>query len=215
MPARQQENPMNRKSSIRSVAFQVVAVAALALSYGCASSGPNAKETVESMSAFGNETAKAKDTITSTVKSLETLTSSQADAIKPNFDAYSKAVTALDDQAKLVKATAEKMKANGESFFKAWEGSETVTPERRAELSAGYAKIKADMTAAKEGFVPFMASLKDIQSYVSLDPTLKGIGSMGTLVQKAKDNSVAVNSQLDAVLKDLNSVRGMLSTKPK
>ena len=205
---------MNRKPSIRSVAFRVLAVAAMALTYGCAS-GPSAKETVESMSAFGNETAKAKDTITSTVKSLETLTASQAEAIKANFDAYSKAVTALDDQAKLVKATAEKMKASGNAYFKDWEGSESVTPERRAELSAGYAKIKDDMTAVKESFGPFMASLKDIQSYVGLDPTLKGIGSMGALVKKAKDNSVTVNSQLDAVLKDLNSVRGMLSTKAK
>ncbi len=118
-------------------------------------------------------------------------------------------------EAKLVKANAEKMMANGDLFFKDWEGSETITPQRRAELSASYAKIKANMTAAKESFVPFMASLKDIQGYVHLDPTLKGINSMSGLVQKARDNSATVNSQLDAVLKDLNSVRGMVSTKAK
>lgn len=206
---------MNQKVSIRSVAFQVSLVSTMALLCGCASSGPDARETVDSMSAFGNETAKAKDTINNTVKSLETLTASQAADVKPNSDAYTKAVNALDVQAKLVKANADKMKANGDLFFKDWEGSETITPERRAELSASYAKLRADMAAAKERFVPFMASLKDIQSYVSLDPTLKGINSMGALVQKAKDNSVAVNSQLDAVLIDLNSVRGMLSTKSK
>ena len=204
---------MNRKPSICSLAFRLAAVAALALSYGCASSGPNAKDTVESMSAFGNETAKAKDAINQAVKSLETLTSSPAADIRMNFDAYSGAVAALDDQAKLVKANADKMQANGDLFFKNWEGSETVTPDRRAELSAGYARIKDDMAAAKDSFVPFMASLKDIQSYVNLDQTLKGINSMSGLAQKARDNSVTVNSQLDAVLKDLNSVRGMLSTK--
>ncbi len=204
---------MNRKPSICSLAFRAAAVAALALSYGCASSGPNARDTVESMSAFGNETAKAKDTINQAVKSLETLTSSPAADIRMNFDAYSGAVAALDDQAKLVKANADKMQANGDLFFKNWEGSETVTPDRRAELSEGYARIKDDMAAARDSFAPFMASLKDIQSYVNLDQTLKGINSMGGLAQKARDNSVTVNSQLDAVLKDLNSVRGMLSTK--
>ncbi len=205
---------MNRKLSIRSVAFQVAVVAAMTLLYGCAS-GPNAKVTVDSMSAFGNETAKAKDTINMAAKSLETLTSSQAADITANFNAYSKVVTALDDQAKLVKANADTMKANGDLFFKDWEGSETISPERRAELSAAYTKIKMDMAAAKESFVPFMASLKDIQSYVNLDPTLKGINSMSGLVQKARENSVAVNSQLDTVLTDLNSVRGMLRTKSK
>ncbi len=205
---------MNQKLSIRSVAFRVAVIAVMALLQGCAS-GPNAKDTVESMSDFGNETAKAKDSINKAVTSLETLTSSQAGDIKNNLDAYSMAVNALDDQAKLVQATADKMKANGNSFFKEWEGSEAVTPERHAELSAGYAKIKADMTAAKESFTPFMASLKDIRGYLSLDPTLKGINSMGGLVQKARDNSVTINSQLDAVLMDLNSVRGMLSTQSK
>jgi hypothetical protein len=206
---------MNRKLSIRSVAFRVVVVAAIALSHGCASSGPNAKDTVDSMGTFGNETAKAKDAINKAVKSLETLTSSQAADIKSNVDAYSMAVTALDDQAKLVKAKADKMKASGDLYFKDWEGSENITPERHAQLSSSYASIKADMAAAKESFVPFMAYLKDIQSYVSLDPTLKGISSVSGLVQKAKENSVTVNSQLDAVLTDLNSVSGMLPTKLK
>lgn len=205
---------MNRKSSICSSAFRVVLMAALALAYGCAS-GPNARDTVDSMSAFGNETAKVKDTINQAVKSLETLTSSPAGDIRNNLDAYSKSVAALDGQANLVKDRAEKMKANGDLYFKDWEGSETITPERHAELSASYARIKDDMAVAEDDFGPFMASLKDIQNYLTLDPTLKGVNSMGGLVQKAKDNSATVNSQLDTVLKDLNSVRGMLSTRSK
>jgi hypothetical protein len=205
---------MNRKSSICSNVFRAAVVAALALSYGCAS-GPNARDTVDSMSAFGNETAKVKDTINQAVKSLETLTSSQAGDIRNNLDAYSKSVAELDGQANRVRDTAEKMKANGDAYFKDWEGSETITPERHAELSAAYARIKDDMAVAEEDFGPFMASLKDVQSYLTLDPTLKGINSMGGLAQKARDNSATVNSQLDTVLKDLNSVRGMLSAKPR
>lgn len=204
---------MNQLKTIRSVALRVfVVVAAMAFSYGCASA-PTAKDAVESMSSFGAETAKAKDAIDKAVNSLATLTGSQASDIHSNLDAYSKSVAALEEQAKLVKANADKMKATGDVFFKDWEGSTSLTPERRAQLTESYAKIKQDMLAARDGFVPFMASLKDVQSYVSLDPTVKGINSMGPLVQKAKDNSVAVKSSLDAVLKDLNSVRGMLSTK--
>ena len=204
---------MNLKASIRCVALQAVVVTAMALVQGCASSEPTAKDTVASMSAFGNSTASAKDAINRTVKSLETLTGSQAGDVKNNFEAYTSAVTALDSQEKLVNANADQMTAKGDVFFKNWEGSEAVTPERRAELSAAYERIKTSTAAARDSFAPFMSSLKDIQSYVSLDPTLKGINSMGTLVQKAKDDGVTVNSQLDAVLKDLNSVRGMLSTK--
>jgi hypothetical protein len=55
--------------------------------------------------------------------------------------------------------------------------------------------------------------LKDIQSYLKVDPSTKGINSMGELVKKAKDHGAQVNASIDAVLTQVNSVRGMLSTK--
>ncbi|HEX4794722.1 MAG TPA: DUF2959 family protein [Humisphaera sp.] len=189
--------------------MRVVVVAAIAACYGC---GPTAKTTVESMTVFGNETAKAKDSIDNSVRSLDTLVNSQPADLKNNFDAYSKAVSDLDDQSKVVKANADKMRSNGDVFFKEWEGSSDISPERRSQLSASYDKIKQDMAGAKDAFGPFMASLKDIQSYLSLDLSVKGINSMAPMVAKAKDNSNQVKSQLDDVLMQLNSVRGMLST---
>ena len=202
---------MQHSTSFRSVAIGAAVAAALAVSSGCSSS-PDAKSTVDSMSAFGNETAKAKDSIDNTIKALETLVGTQASDVKANFDAYAKSVTALDEQAQVVRANAEKMRANGDAFFKEWEGSTSVSPERRADLSAAYSRIAEDMAVAKEAFTPFLASLKDIQSYVGLDLSAKGIDSVTPLVKKAKDTGTDVKSRIDAVLVQLNSVRGMLST---
>ena len=200
---------------VGSMTLRVVIAAGLFVACGCASSGADAGDTVASMSAFGNSTAKAKDSIDAAVKALETLTSSQAGDIKANLDAFSKTVAALEGQAATVRANADEMRATGNEFFKSWEGSANVTPERRAQLTASYERIKQQMAAAKDAFTPFMASLKDIQSYVSLDPTLTGISSMSGLVDTAKSTSTEVKSRLDAVLNEVNSVRGMLSTASK
>jgi hypothetical protein len=197
----------------RSMALWIVAAGAFAVSTGCASS-PDAKSTVVSMSTFGVETAKVKDSIDGSVKSLEVVVGSQPGDIKVNFDAYAKSVKALDRQAKVVRERANEMKVMGDEFFKEWEAPASVSPERRAELTASYAKIKEDMTLAKEEFTPFLASLKDIESYLRLDLSLKGIHSTAELVKKAKDDGARVKSRIDAVLTQLNSVRGMLSTKP-
>ena len=206
---------MKHVPSCRSIAACLVA-AALAASTGC-SSGPDVKGTVDSMGAFGIETAKVKDAIDNATKSLETLVGGAPSDIKANLDGYSKSVTALDEQAKVVRANAEKMKAQGDQFFKQWEtdASATVSPERRAELGATYAKIKDDMAIAGQTFTPFLASLKDIQSYLSLDPSLKGVNSVAELVKTAKDNGAQVKSRIEDVLMQVNSIRGMLSTKPK
>jgi outer membrane murein-binding lipoprotein Lpp len=165
------------------------------------------------MGSFGVDVAKVKDSIDNSIKALETVVGSQPGDINANVDAYSKSVNALDGQAKVVRTRAEEMKSQGDEFFKEWEPPKSVSKERRAELTASYAKIKTDMTAAKDEFVPFLASLKDIQGYLKVDPSVKGINSMSELVKKAKDTGAQVKSRIDAVLTQVNSVRGMLSTK--
>jgi hypothetical protein len=193
----------------------VVLAWVVAVAPGC-SSGPDTATTVDSMNTFALEVARAKDSIDSTVKALETVVGSQPGDIQTNVDAYSKSVVALDTQAKVVRGRAEEMKAKGDEFFKDWEAaSDSVSPERRAALNASYVKIKTDMAAAREEFAPFLAALKDIEGYLKVDPSPKGIDSMTDLVKKGKGTGTSVKSHVDAVLLQLNSISGTLNTKPK
>lgn len=196
----------------RLVALSLAVVCAVATHSGCASS-PDAKETVDSMGDFGHEVAKVKDSLDSALNALDAVVASQPAEISANVTMYSKTVSALDAQSKVVKSRAEEMRSKGDEFFKEWEAPEGMSPERRAELTSSYAKIKENMAATKEGFTPLLASLKDIESYLKVDPSTKGIGAMGALVKKAKDDAAHVKTRVDAVLDQVNSVRGMLSTK--
>ena len=179
---------------------------------GCASNA-DAKSTVDSMGSFGLEVAKVKDSIDKALKGLETVVGSQPADVRANIDAYSKSVDALDGQAKVVKARADEMRSKGDEFFKEWEPPKSVSKERRAEVTEAFAKIKTDMAAAKDGFAPFLASLKDVQGYLKVDPSTKATSSMSELVQKAKDAGTQVKKSIDDVLNQVNSVRGMLPTK--
>jgi len=197
-----------------SLAFAVAG--ALLCAAGC-SSTPDAKATVGSMSQFGLETAKVKDGIDASLKSLDTLAGTRDEDLKTPYQAYAKSVAALEDQAKVVRAQAEDMQAKGDAYFKAWE-TEAATPEmsseRKAQLTEAYAKIKDDTIAARDAFQPFLASLKDVQSYLSLDLSRKGIDSVQDLAKKAKANGDVVKAKIETVIQQTNSVRGMLSTKP-
>lgn len=165
------------------------------------------------MGSFGVEIAKVKDSIDGALRSLETVVGSQPGEINANVSAYGKSVAALEKQSQVVRKRAEEMRSMGDEFFEEWEPSESVSPERRAQLTASYARIKADLASAKQGFTPFLAAMKDIQSYLKVDPSTKGITSMGELVTKAKSEGAQVKSSIDAVLAQVNSVRGMISTK--
>jgi hypothetical protein len=192
----------------------VVLAGAVAVSSGC-KSGPDTAATVDSMNTFALEVAKAKDSIDSTVTALGTVVGSQPSDIKANADAYAKSVAALDEHAKVVRGRSDEMKAKGDEFFKDWKAPESVSPERRAEMTACFGKIKTDMAAAREEFTPFLAALKDVDSYLKVDPSPKGINAMTDLVKKAKDTGASVKSRIDAVLLQVNSISGMLNTNPK
>jgi hypothetical protein len=170
---------------------------------------------VDSMNTFALEVAKAKDSIDSAVTALGTVVASQPGDIKANADAYAKAVAALDEQAKVVRRRADEMKAKGDEFFKDWKAPADISPERRAELTACYGRIKTDMAAAREEFTPFLAAQKDIDSYLRVDPSTKGINAMADQVKKAKSTGASVKARIDDVLLQLNSISGMLKTKPK
>jgi DNA-binding NtrC family response regulator len=146
------------------------------------------------------------------IKALEHVAASEPSDINANVAGYAKAYAALEKQSKVVKSRAEEMRSKGDEFFKEWEAPKNVSPERRAQLTASYGQIKQEMTAAKEGFIPFLASLRDIQSYLKVDATPTGIHSMGALVAKAKENATHVKASIDAVLTQVNSVHGMIST---
>ena len=202
---------MNTLRLPRLLALGFVLAGAFVAVPGC-SSTPDARETVDSMSNFGLEVAKVKDSIDNSLKALDTVTRSQPAEINANVGAYTQTVAALEKQAQVIKSRADEMKSMGDEFFKEKESTANMTPERRAELSASFARIKADMASAKEAFVPFLASMKDIDSYLKVDSTTKGISSMGELAKKAKDHGAHVKSLIDGVLAQTNAVRGMLAT---
>lgn len=199
-------------SFVRSISIWIAAAGAFTVPCGCSSS-PEASETVESMNTFGLQVAKVKDSVDATLKALDDVVGTDASQIRSSFEAYSKSVAALDKQAKVVRERAEEMHTMGDEFFEEWETPENMTPERRAQLNGSYAKIKEDMTLARDQFTPFLQSLKDIESYLKLDLSPTGISSVGELVKKAKADGGRVKSSIDAALVQVNSVRGMISTK--
>jgi hypothetical protein len=206
------------RSCTLSRSFPACAVAALLLAPGCGSS-PDATDTVDSMGKLGVETAKVNDGIDATLGALNALVETQGEDLKTPFEAYSSQVAALEEQSKVVGAQAREMEERGNEFFTAWEAEAQaseggVSPERRAQLSQAYAKIKEDAIQARDAFQPFLASLKDVQGYLKLDLSRKGVESVKDLAKKAKADGDKVKASIESMLQQVNSVRGMLATSP-
>ena len=192
-----------------------VIVAGLLVAPGCSSS-PDATDTVDSMGTFGVETAKVNDEIEGTLRALDTLVTTQGEDLKTPFEAFSTRVAALEEQAKVVGENARVMEARGDEFFAEWEAdaeSGTVSPERRALLAQAYGKIKDDALQARDAFQPFLNSLKDVHGYLKLDLSRRGVEGVKEIAKKARTDGEKVKARIESMLQQVNSVRGMLSTR--
>ena len=76
--------------------------------------------------------------------------------------------------------------------------------------------IDSTVTAIRQAILEAegMSGCEISQVYVGIaGGHIKGVNSTGELVKKAKESGARVKASIDAVLNQLNSVRGMLSTK--
>lgn len=195
-------------------ALALLAFGTLLGSSACSSTSGSerATEASKSMEAFNVSTIEVRDEITETIGSLNALIASSGDEVKPSFAAFQKNVSHLTKKAEVVRTEAAAMREHGEDYFEGWEaGSSSMSEERHAQLSMAYAKIQQDMTRAKTEFEPFLASLRDVESYLSLDLTAEGLDGVEPLAQTATAKGEEVKGQIDAVLLQVNSVRGMIS----
>ena len=187
----------------------------LAVAPGCASD-PDPAGTAGAMNAFALQTAKVNDSIDEATKALKTLMASSGEDLKASYSAFSNSVKVIEERASTVRKRAEEMKEQGNEYFKKWEsGSDTgLSKARHAELTAAYGGIKEQMLAAKEAFVPYLASLKDIQNLLRMDLTAEGMAGAQPLASKAEANAAEVKSRIHAVVEQVNAVGGLLSRKP-
>jgi len=198
-------------------------LAALALVSGCSSTAPErAAMAVDSIDGLVSEMKNVQGGVDQALAALDALVSKPSDDLKGQFDAYTQSVAALDQHAKAVGDRAEAMKARGQEYFKGWEETSAslssdemrqYSEERRAKLNAAYSDIQEKTSEAKEEFAPFITSLKDVQSYLSLDLTTTGLQSVGDLAKKAKSQGADLKESIDSVVKDLETVRGLLAQK--
>jgi hypothetical protein len=165
------------------------------------------------MDSFALELAKVNDSIDGATQALKTLMESSGDNVKSSFNAFSNSVKVVEARASNVRKRAEEMKAQGDEYFKSWESDSGMSKERHAQLTASYAKIKEQMLAAKEAFVPYLASLKDIQKLLGLDLTAQGLTGAQPLASKAQADAAEVKSRIKAVSEQVNSVSGHMSRK--
>jgi len=208
-----------KSKHIHSIALTITTLGAAAtvlLGTDAAAAGyKQADKTGESIAEFRDDIVSVKKEADATLAALDKIITQATVDPRKAFKAFDKSVPRIDSAASKAKKHSEKMKAEGQEYFKKWEKElanvsnpdiRKLAEERKAKLQATFGNIKKSTEPARDQFTSWLADLKDLQKYLSNDLTIGGIDAAKDLIAKTKKEGLAVQQSLDKVIAELNTV---------
>ena len=194
----------------------------LALVAGCKSTGADkVDQTSTRLEQFKNAVGSLKGQLGATAAALANVVESGSSDPKPAYKEYSKQVDAISSSVTKARSNLERAHTEGAKLFEEWNKRlETITDpdirasseKRRNDLQQALAGITDETGPAMAGLDSFVASSKDLQTYLSQDLTPAGIEA---IKGKSKDLSKAaesVSEDLDDVIEEVAKVSQQFAT---
>jgi hypothetical protein len=188
---------------------------------GCATTGMQRSEkTGNTMQAVEQDIRQALLQVDVTSTSLEELVRPGQPDVKKAFNIYSDNVAKMEHQGKTLFEHADKMNAQGRNYFQEWQkqGDAYANPEiqslseqRRSEMSAAYAKIAEASVGVKGAARAYLSNIKEIQVYLSNDLTPKGIDTIAPVARRAASDGDNLKSAATPVLTAIGNARAELA----
>ena len=188
---------------------------------GCATTGTQqSTKASTTMEAVVTDIKQAVTQIDVTAAALQDLVKPGQVDVKKAFEKYSEAVGKMDDLGRKLSGHADKMSAQGKEYFEEWQKQgnayvnpqiQTLSEQRRADLSAVYVQISEASVGVKGAFRTYMSDIKEIQTYLSNDLRPKGVEAITPVAQKAISDGENLKQAASPILSALDRTRAELA----
>src|SRR5688572_7593607 len=194
----------------------------LALLAGCKSTGADkVDQTSTRLEQFKTAVGSLKGQLGSTADSLANVVESGASDPKPAYKEYNKQVGAISSSVAKARGHLEKAQTEGARLFEEWNKRlETITDadirasseKRRNDLQAALAGVAEKTAPAMAGLDSFVASAKDLDTYLSQDLTPAGIDAISGKSKDLSKLAQSTSEDLDDVIEEVAEVAAKFAT---
>lgn len=154
-----------------------------------------------------------------TVGALQSLKESTAKSgdMKNDLDAFNKNYGILEKQLDEARTGAISMKAKAKEHQEAWEKEveglqnpnlREKAADRLADEKKQFEKIIERGEDLRRVGTPFMADLKDIKTFLDIDPSKKAVGTLSNSIWKLGNQSKTVTKRIDALVEQIDKSLG-------
>jgi hypothetical protein len=200
--------------------FTTMILGAIITLTGCATTGiQRAAATGTTMEVVENDIRQIVAQVDITGAALDDLVRPGQADVKKAFNQYTSNVSKMEDLEKRFSKHAETMRVQGKEYFEEWrtEGDTYTNPQiqalseqRRAELSAVFAKISEASVGVRGSLAAYMSDIREIQNYLSNDLTPKGIQAITPTARQAVKDGESLKDAMYPVLFAIGNARDEL-----
>ena len=187
----------------------------LLLLSGCASTGTDkAAYTATAMREVQTELGKGVQDVDAVVQSMNQLAEAGGN-MSQEYQAYSRAVDTMEDQAERIRGLRTDMEAREAAFMQDWDNRLTQirdadlrqrASERRDQAVQRFDELGTKADAARDVFQPWMQSLTDIRTYLQNDLNPTGVESLSDVFDSVNDGAEEIKEQVQGLVSELDTM---------
>lgn len=172
-------------------------------------------KTGSSMTAIADQMEVARAQLDTTMQDLEVLTSMTEGDPAPSYKVFADSVKALDNRAKQVRKTSERIASKSEAYFEAWEeelatiNNEDIKSQSQARRDAvreGIGRVRTRFDELADLYTPLMADLQDLVAVLKTDLTLDGVKAVSRPANKAQSSAQKVMNKAEELEADFREL---------
>jgi hypothetical protein len=196
--------------------------ATTALFTGCKSAGyDTGNQAAAGIQATADRIAASSGQIDAVLASLNDMVEKPQADLRPQYKQFTANLSALESSAKEVAAGRQSMADKQKELFAKWdeqlaqiknEDIKARSQSRKDDVNKSLLAIKTSYLDAATAFKPFMANLKDVQKYLSVDLTTGGIAAIKDTVAKVNQSAVPLKTSIAKVAEDFKALGVSMSS---
>jgi ABC-type transporter Mla subunit MlaD len=207
--------------STKILTLNIALVAMLAAVAGCVSkSYDKGAATSTALQQSADAVAQTSTKVNDLLAALNNLTFKSQGDLRNQYDAFVSAAKNLNEQTDRLDAKVIQMRNAAASFTESWSNQLAAiqspelrqrSAERMNEIAAKLKDADASYEGVKNSFKPFMADIKDIQTYLGTDLTAGGLNTIKDIVSKTKVDAVPLRDSIKQLQGSFSNLGNTLS----
>lgn len=196
---------------------------AMGWAVGCSTTGfQKADRGSDSMAASQTEIQAAREQVSRTINSLDTLISAQVGDLRPLLADFNSQVKQLEADKDAAAARALQMQADNKAYFASWAQEiagisdpvvKAQSQQRLKETFGYYQQVEKKMFKVRDAYLPMISRIKDLQVALNQDLTPSGLAGLKPSSGKARQEAIALQSAIREALEALQTARQKMTPR--